>query len=300
MSVPRQILPRQFYLITRRCTQRQFLLRPDHATNNAFIYCLVLAAQRHGIDLLLAVAESNHHHTVIFDRDGQCPAFVEYFHKLFARSQNALRGRWENFWAAEEPCVTRLLDRTAVIEKLVYAATNPVKDGLIERIHHWPGVHTYASLVKARPIHARRPLHFFRNPGPMPEHVTLLPTLPAELGPRDEVIMELRARVRAVEVAMAEERRRSGKRVLGRRRVLAQPWQLSPKSTEPRRELRPRFAGTVENRVRALLEYRLFLDLYRHARRIWLAGMRGVFPRGTYWLARFARVTVAIDEPPLH
>src|SRR5690348_1149584 len=38
--LPRQVLPRQFYLITRRCTQRQFLLRPDAPTNNAFLYCL--------------------------------------------------------------------------------------------------------------------------------------------------------------------------------------------------------------------------------------------------------------------
>jgi hypothetical protein len=36
---PRQVLPRQFYLITRRCAQREFLLRPDQATNNAFRYC---------------------------------------------------------------------------------------------------------------------------------------------------------------------------------------------------------------------------------------------------------------------
>jgi len=39
--IARQVLPRQFYLITRRCAQRQFLLRPDTATNNAFLYCLV-------------------------------------------------------------------------------------------------------------------------------------------------------------------------------------------------------------------------------------------------------------------
>jgi hypothetical protein len=32
MSLPRQVLPGQFYLVTRRCTQRQFLLRPDAAT----------------------------------------------------------------------------------------------------------------------------------------------------------------------------------------------------------------------------------------------------------------------------
>jgi hypothetical protein len=35
-------------------------------------------------------------------------------------------GRWENLWAAQEPCVTRLLDRDAVIDKLIYAAVNPV------------------------------------------------------------------------------------------------------------------------------------------------------------------------------
>jgi hypothetical protein len=35
MSLPRQVLPGQFYLVTRRCTQRQFLLWPDAATNVA-------------------------------------------------------------------------------------------------------------------------------------------------------------------------------------------------------------------------------------------------------------------------
>jgi len=34
------------YMITRRCTQRQFLMRPDDETNNAFIYCLAEAASR--------------------------------------------------------------------------------------------------------------------------------------------------------------------------------------------------------------------------------------------------------------
>jgi putative transposase len=94
--LPRQVLPRQCYLITRRCTQRQFLLRPDAATNNAFLYCLIAAAQRCEIDVLLPCAMSNHH-LVIYDRAGRYPEFIEHFHKLVARSQNALRGRWENF-----------------------------------------------------------------------------------------------------------------------------------------------------------------------------------------------------------
>src|SRR5258705_418224 len=143
MSRPRQVFPGQFYLLTRRCAQRQFLLRPDSETNNAFIYCLVEAAQRFEIDVLLTVAESNHHHTVIYDRHGRCPQFVEHFHKMLARCQNARWGRWENLWAAEEPCITRLLDRAAVIDKLVYAASNPVKDLLVERATQWPGTNGY-------------------------------------------------------------------------------------------------------------------------------------------------------------
>jgi hypothetical protein len=63
--LPRQVLPRQFYLVTRRCTQRQFLLRPDPETNNAFTYALIEAAQRAEIDGLLPCAMSNHYHAVI-------------------------------------------------------------------------------------------------------------------------------------------------------------------------------------------------------------------------------------------
>ena len=69
----------------------------------------------------------------IFDRDGNAPAFTEHFHKLLAKSQNALRGRWENFWAAEQVCVVHLVDPAAVMAKLVYVATNPVKDRLTQQ-----------------------------------------------------------------------------------------------------------------------------------------------------------------------
>jgi hypothetical protein len=80
VMLPRQVLFRQFYLITRRCTQRQFLLRPDRETNNAFTYALIEAAQRTQIDVLLPCAMSNHYHAVVFDRFGRYPEFVEHFH----------------------------------------------------------------------------------------------------------------------------------------------------------------------------------------------------------------------------
>src|SRR5438270_12941390 len=90
VSTPREVLPGRTYMITRRCTQRQFLMRPDRETNNAFIYCLAVAAEKFGIRVLFTAAMSNHHHTGIHDPEGNYPAFIEHFHKLFAKCQNAL------------------------------------------------------------------------------------------------------------------------------------------------------------------------------------------------------------------
>jgi putative transposase len=294
MSLPRQVIPGQFYLITRRCTQRQFLLRPDRDTNNAFIYCLIEAAQRWEISVLLPCAMSNHHHTVIFDRHGRYPEFIEHFHKMFAKSQNALRGRWENFWSSEQVCVVKLVGREDVMNKLVYTATNPVKDHLVDRVDHWPGVNGLHALLAGRCLRAVRPRHFFRPNGPMPETVEMPLSIPPELGPAAEVLDELRRRVHEVELELAAERQRTGRRVFGRRAVLHQSWSAQPASLEPRRGLRPRVAARSHwARIEALLRDREFLDAYVTAREAWRGGAAVTFPPGTYWLRRFASVPVA-------
>jgi len=290
----RQVLPNQFYMINRRCTQRQFLLRPDPETNNVFTYCLAEAAQRCQIEVLLSCAMSNHHHTVIYDRWGRYPEFIEHFHKMVARCQNALRGRWENLWSSEQACIVRLEDRAAVMDRLVYVATNPVKDYLVERVHHWPGVNGLMALVNRRPLCASRPTHFFRPDGPMPDAVELRLLIPPELGPEAEVLAELRQRVQAVEEEFAAERRRTGRRVYGRRAVRQQSWRDQPSSVEPRRTLLPRVAArSVWVRVEALQRNRVFLAAYATARESWLQGATVAFPQGTYWLRRFANVRIA-------
>ena len=293
MSLPREIIPGRFYMVTRRCTQRQFLLRPDAATNNAFLYCLADAAQRCNISVLLTCALSNHHHTIVFDPDGNLPAFTEHFHKLLAKSQNALRGRWENFWSSEQVCVVHLVDPTDVLRKLVYVAVNPVKDRLVEKVHHWPGVNGLTALLAGRTLHATRPHHFFRATGPMPATLTLTFTLPSQLGDTQQVLAELRAQVNAVEAAVATDRQRTGAHVLGRRAILHQSWRASPATHAPRRNRRPRLAArSVWSRIEAISRNREFLTAYRDARAGWLGGGAVVFPAGTYWLRRFAHVPV--------
>jgi hypothetical protein len=107
------------------------------------------------------------------------------------------------------------------------------------------------------------------------------------------VIAELRDRVRAVELGRAAERARTGRRVLGRRAVLAQSWRESPISVEPRRNLRPRVATrNTWSRIEALLRNRAFVIEYASSRDRWRNGIPAVFPPGTYWLKRFASVPV--------
>lgn len=294
MSIPRQVLPGTFYMLTRRCTQRQFLLRPDPVANQTYTYCLAEAAKRFDIEMILPSAMSNHHHDVFFDRHGKAIEFTEHFHKMLAKAMNAHRGRWENMWSSEPPCLVRLTDQEDVLDKLVYAATNPVKGSLVERVHHWPGVNGLSALLNRRPLQARRPRQFFRANGKMPEHVDLELVIPPELGDPDEVRRELRRRVAAEEKRLAEARRRVGKRVLGRRAILSQSWRDSPTSSVPRRGLRPRIAARCKwSRLAAQRRCRDFLAAYRAAREEWLAGRAAVFPAGTYWLRRFANVPIA-------
>jgi hypothetical protein len=284
-------------MVNRTCTQRQFLLRPDKETNNAFIYCLAVAANRYGIDVMNFIQMSNHLHVAEYDRDGVGPAFYEHFHKLLAKCMNALRGRWENFFSSEQVCVVRLETREDVIARLVYIATNPVKSGLVEHAAEWPGASGYHALMTGEPLRATRPAHFFSDAGTMPETVTLHLRIPPELGDREQILAEVRAGVAAVEDEHARERVRSGRRVLGRYGVLRQSWRDSPTSREPRRNLRPTIAAkSLWARLEAIQRNREFVAAHRAARLATVAGIQTTFPYGTYWLARFMGVAVAAPE----
>jgi hypothetical protein len=188
----------------------------------------------------------------------------------------------------------RLVDPADVIEKVIYAATNPVKDHLVERAHQWPGVNGIVPLLAGRTLTVRRPRHFFSEHGVMPEVITLELVIPPQLGDADEIRRILRDRVAAVEAQAAAERRSSGIQLLGRRGVLGQDWRQSPSTIEPRRGLRPRIAArSLWARIEALQRCRAFESAYRIARQLWLAGRPAFFPPGTYWLRRFANVPIA-------
>ena len=295
MSLPRRIVPGRVYMVTRRCTQRQFLLRPDPETTNAFLYCLALAAERARMQVVAFLAHSNHHHTIVVDTEGRMPEFLEGFHKLLAKHQNALRGRWENFWASEATSIVELAEPDDILAKMVYALTNPVKDHIVARADQWPGATSLRANLYGQPMHVHRPHRFFRKEGDLPESLTLTCVRPPgfeDLAPAEWRTL-LEDRIRGIERPVDEECRRRGTRILGRAHVLRQRPTDRPASHEPRRQLSPRVAGMNKwARIEALQRNKAFLSAYRAARDLWQSGMDAVFPTGTYWLKQFAGVAV--------
>jgi len=62
MTAPRRVLAGATYLVTRRCAQRQLLLRPSALVNEIFLYVLALAAQRYRVEVHGFCVLSNHFH----------------------------------------------------------------------------------------------------------------------------------------------------------------------------------------------------------------------------------------------
>ena len=105
-------------------------------------------------------------------------------------------------------------------------------------------------------------------------------------------------RIRAIEASARAERLAVGRRIIGRAGVLRQRPADRPQSHEARRQLNPRVASTNKwARIEALQCNKAFLAASRAARDLWKAGVAAIFPAGTYWLRKFAGVTV--DEQDL-
>jgi REP element-mobilizing transposase RayT len=300
MSLPREVVPGRDYMITRRCSERRFFLRPDPAANNAFIYCLALAVQRSKVEINFCEAMANHHHTGIHDPEGNFPVFIEHFHGLLARCQNAHLGRSENFWSSEPTSVVRLLEPQDVLDKMAYAYANPPVSDLVETADEWPGVSTLQATLTDGELTATRPAHFFRADGDMPKTVTLKihrPRAFVQLS-QEEWAAKVRDLVQGREAEAHQRRVREGKKVLGVTRILAQNPLARPKSHTPRFKLSPRLAAKSKwARIEALLRNRGFQERYHDAIRRHLAGIANVlFPLGTYWMKKFGMVACEMAD----
>jgi putative transposase len=294
VTAPREVLAGRSYLLTRRCTQRQFLLKPSRCTNQLVRYCLALAASKTGILLHAVCVMSNHWHGVVTDPFARLPEFLEHFHRLLAKAQNASLGRWENLWSSDKTSVVLLVSDDDVLEKMAYTIANPTAAGLVRSPREWPGVIT-ARIGERCAVDM--PDVFFDPEGSLPASVSLAFTRPP-IYPQLDIATLARHLATAVERHVRNAREalaREGRKFLGAKAVRQQPFHATPHTSEPRRNTNPRIAARHRpEREQAIRNLMAFQRAYRAAWHAWRHGKREqVFPAGTYALRIYARVACA-------
>ncbi len=284
MTAPRQVIAGTTYLVSRRCTQREFLLKPSVLGNLIFKFVLAVAAARYGVLIHAVCVMSNHFHVVLTDVCGNLPRFSHLLDGVVAKAFNALYGRWESFWAPFSYSAVALASPEDVIEKVAYTLANPVTAGLVEHGTQWPGVWSDPRSFGERGQCVERPGHYFDADGSMPERAPLVFSVPPGFTSAEDFRAQGIARVDELEKMAAAKRASTNQPVLGRRGVLKQKHTDRPASREPRRVLNPRVAAKDKwKRIEALGRLVGFIKSHREARKRFWAGERDViFPLGTY------------------
>ena len=283
MTAPRRLLPNTTYLVTRHCTQHEWLLRGESDTNAIFLYWLAVAAERSGVEVHGFIQMADHWHAVVTDPKCTLPDFVHDLDLGVAFDMNSKLARRENFWSSGRTAIIPLQTADLVVEKLAEMITHPVADGLVKSPGEWPGslstglceVHV-ASRPKSRSAGSEESI---------PEQARLECTMPPALRglPSSEASRNLRARV-AVLLERARARARKGGGFLGADRVRTMP-RSGPRAPSGGPVERKHWVTRLAKRVRLALDAQMkdFLDAYNQALWIWRRHDRWVeFPDGTY------------------
>lgn len=291
VTKPRCVLPGVTSLLTRRCSERRYLLLPDPTVKQIFEYLLGLLSKEYDIAIHAYVAMSNHYHLVVTDTNGRLPDFQRELNSMLARAINRHWGRTEAFWDRRSYSNVKLLEEQDVVAKMAYTLANPVRARLVNQANEWTGA-TSAGVVFGQARQITRPENFFRKS--MPKVAELVLTRPAGLkGLSDAQVFE--------QVQADVARREAEHRLLGKpatmNKVLRQKWWWSPTTSEPRGQSQPTVAGCKWARIEALQRSKEWLTAYYDCLAQFVAGTRDViFPPGTWQMCARLRCPVAALE----
>jgi REP element-mobilizing transposase RayT len=284
--------PGTYYLVTTRCHQARFLLRPGPDINDAVLRWLARAqAAFPDVRIFALCVLSNHLHLVVRDDAAELAPWASYFLGNLARSVNRIRNRSGSFFErrySAEP----ILDDEALLDRIVYVVANPVKAGLCRKSQDWPGVVlvSRSGLAEAItvPETGHRVLSRKRHAVPSSKEenasdndtqsLLIVDPAPDSQGANGR---RLRDAIEAREREIQNELRSLGRKPLTRRQVLAQDWHAAPK--QPARSHRPSCHTTVRHLREAFSEgFRHFTDLFREASERLRAGKQAAFPHWCY------------------
>ena len=149
---PRFWSPGTIYELTLRTEHRMFLLKPDIETENILGSCLGRALIKFPVRIHLFESNINHFHCLFSlapEQVGNASLFLRYLHGQSAKQLNLHYKRTGRVWSSRGHVIP-IADENALISQLLYAATNVVKDGLVEKVSHWPGFSTHDQLAHGK------------------------------------------------------------------------------------------------------------------------------------------------------
>ena len=297
---PRWLKPNSAYCETQRTVDRQFFFKPDEKVRNIIGACAGRAQKKYPVKIYWLDFNINH------KQDGMAPVsdstehlenlvrFDQLFNSLVAREINRYLEREGPLFSTRNR-TDEAIDDTSLEQQLLYAVTNPVKDGLVDRVSHWKGFSSYEQLatgkVETFTYLDRTAWHRAGGDRGRKSREAFTKTVTVELSPipawerlpahKRQALF--RRRVREIEQSCRNEREREGRSALGPTKLAKVDHRDRPQTRKPRTRQPLCHASSVEAANEYKSNWRSFLDRFWYASGMWLKGVRDVeFPAGSF------------------
>ena len=283
--------------VTLRTIQSRLLLRPGPAVNEIILGVLGRAQRLYGVRCCSVVFLSNHFHCLLqVDDAQQLSRFMQHVDgNLSSEIGRPELHDWRGtMWSRRYQSIVVSGEEAAQVERLRYHLAHGVKEGLVDQVKRWPGVHFAKSTLGGKPLKGlwfNRTAEFaakqrgedFGRLKYAEEEELVLSQLPcwADLTPEQyrERIAEL---VEEVEAEARADRESRGVEPLGVEAILRQDPHTRPNQTK--KSPAPAFhAATKAARQTFWESYSAFVAAFREAAEKLKAGDRTArFPLGSF------------------
>lgn len=264
----------EIHMVTNRCEEGRFFLKPTREVLDIVNYWFARAMVKYGNGLAIYAFcfLCNHFHLLCRDDSGNLAKFMEYFQGNVAKAINRHLGRSPaHFWQGHYD--DQIIEGPRTFwKKYLYIVANAVKSGLVDRVSQWKGFCSYRAALSGKPIVAvgvnRTRMHNAsrgnkkREAREFEERFEFSLATPPGM---EHLSQKERAREISKMVRKAERHysdRRDRKPALGMKRVMEVSTLHKPQSLA--RAPKRRFAcDSRQQEKERLEEYRAFIDAYK-------------------------------------
>jgi hypothetical protein len=218
-------------------------------TKQVVQYCVFRAAEKYKIDVHAMEVLDNHFHAIVTDPYGNLPLFMAWVDREIAKCLNDVYDRSENLFSDDKYSAVVLIDRDAVVEKLIHTFANVVSAPLVRHYRDWHGLRSTPQDWLRPPDVVKRPDFHFNQKNQEWAEVECRYTVPPQLSDSapERVVAEIDRMIAERERTIRAEAARNGKSFIGVQRLEKLNPFDSPKTPRRKGKLNPRFAaGTAE------------------------------------------------------